>query len=426
MQKTSKNFRVFLIIVASFFIFRMSFCENIRVGILLEINQVNVSSNYLYILDENEKIIFEGGEFSIKIVNSQLYVDETKLNSSKIKIVSETDFIYVNKKPYRGVIEILKNKNGKLNIVNEIDVEEYLYGVIKMEISPAWSEETLKAQAVVSRTYALANLGKYKNSGFDITSTVKDQVYGGVFAEDERVKKAVDSTRGEVLTYNGELARVIYCADAGGYTENIENVFGGKIPYLVSVPDYAPDSPYKEWVIKYTEEEIRNLFRGKNFKIGKIYKITPVEFTPTKRVKLLKISFSEGEMEITGEKFRSILGYDRLKSTLFEIFQEEEKSEKVLSVFEELEGIYLESSQEKVFNQRREIAVISKVGINLSKSLNVIGLLKFPASFVFKGRGWGHGVGMSQWGAKYLGETGYNYREILYYYYPGTTIEKIY
>jgi stage II sporulation protein D len=386
---------------------------------------VNISSSFLSIYDEFQKIIFTGNEFSFKIENSRFYINNFETNSSKFKIESP-DFIFVNKKPYRGTIEILKNKKGKFNVINELNVEEYLYGVMKMEVSPLWSEETLKAQAVASRTYALSNLGKYKESGFDITSGVKDQVYGGILGEDERTNRAVDLTRGEVLTYGGNLARVIYCADAGGYTEDMEDVFGKKIPYLRSVVDYAPDSPYKEWSLKFTEEELRNLFLKKNIYIGKIFKIVPLKFSPTKRVKTLKIIHSEGELEITGEKLRSILGYDKLKSTLFEIVQEEEKGEKHLSIFENPKEIYLISSSGKNLNNSEEIYVVSEKSIDNLRELNVAGIVKFPQTFIFKGKGWGHGVGMSQWGAKYLGEIGYTYKDILFYYYPGVSIEKIY
>lgn len=428
MQKASKNFRAILILLFFLICSQSIYTQNsnlIRIGILLEQNEVNItSSSNLTLLDENQKIIFSGKDFSFKIKDSEFYVNNFKINSSKITAISS--FILVNKRPYRGKIEILKDKDEKFTVINELNIEEYLYGVMKMEVSPAWPEETLKAQAVASRTYALSNLGKYKEEEFDLTSTVKDQVYAGVLGEDPRTNKAVDSTKGEVLTYGGNLARIIYCADGGGYTEDMEDVFNVKLPYLISVPDYAPDSPYREWSIKYKEEDLRKLFLKRNLNVGKIYKIIPAKLSRTKRVSLVRISHSQGELEITGEKLRSILGYDNLRSTLFEIFNEQERKEKILFLFSEGENISFLTSYGKITQENYGITIVHKEGVKSTNEFVSAGVIKISSSIGFRGKGWGHGVGMSQWGAKYLGKQGYNYKDILYYYYPGVSIEKIY
>jgi stage II sporulation protein D len=139
---------------------------------------------------------------------------------------------------YRGSLRVLTNPRGTLNVVNRVDLEGYLYGVVPAEMGPKRFDaiEALKAQAVAARTYALAHRGQFEAEGYDICATPKCQVYGGVPAEDALSSAAVDGTRGLVLAYQGQIADALFVSTCGGVTENVENVFsGGPVPYLVSV-----------------------------------------------------------------------------------------------------------------------------------------------------------------------------------------------
>ncbi|MET0619385.1 MAG: SpoIID/LytB domain-containing protein [Thermoanaerobaculia bacterium] len=140
--------------------------------------------------------------------------------------------------PYRGSLRVLVNPRGTLNVVNRVDLEDYLYGVVPAEMGPKRFDaiEALKAQAVAARTYALAHRGQFEAEGYDICPGPKCQAYGGASVEDPLSTAAVDGTRGLVLAHDGQFADALYVSTCGGVTENVENVFsGGPVPYLVSV-----------------------------------------------------------------------------------------------------------------------------------------------------------------------------------------------
>ena len=146
--------------------------------------------------------------------------------------------VQLDGKPYRGSLRVLVNSRGTLNVVNRVDLEDYLCGVVPAEMGPKRYDEieALKAQAVAARTYALAHRGQFETEGYDICATPKCQVYGGMAAEDPLSTAAVEATRGLVLAYDGHFADALFVSTCGGQTENVENVFGEvPSPYLVSV-----------------------------------------------------------------------------------------------------------------------------------------------------------------------------------------------
>lgn len=141
-------------------------------------------------------------------------------------------------KPYRGSLEVLVNPRGLVTVVNRVDLEEYLYGVVPAEMGPRRYDEVeaLKAQAVAARTYAMAHRGQFEAEGYDLCATPKCQVYSGLSAEDPLSNAAVDATRGLVLAHDGHFADALFVSTCGGRTENVENIFGEPAaPYLVSV-----------------------------------------------------------------------------------------------------------------------------------------------------------------------------------------------
>ncbi len=146
--------------------------------------------------------------------------------------------VLLESKPYRGSLRVLVNPRGTLNIVNRVDLEEYLCGVVPAEMGPRRYDEleALKAQAIAARTYALAHRGQFEAEGYDLCATPKCQVYSGLSAEDPLSNAAVDATRGLVLAYEGRFANALFVSTCGGRTEDVENVFGeNAVPYLVSV-----------------------------------------------------------------------------------------------------------------------------------------------------------------------------------------------
>jgi len=278
--------------------------------------------------------------------------------------------IELDGRPYRGVLEVSADDKGLL-VVNEIGVERYLVGIINNEISSKWPVEAIKAQAVAARTYAAYQKRKRAGRFYHIEGSVLGQVYSGTSAEDSAALRAVRQTRGEILVYGGEPALAVYHSNAGGRTEASVDVWGKAYPYLRSVDSpYDRGDPRYVWEFTIPADTLAGLLARAGFRIGLPEAVVPDVVTRTGRVKTVSIrdSYNRG-VSLRGEDLRRIIGYSTLRSTLFEVTQ----------------SGYL---------------------------------------FIFKGRGSGHGVGLSQWGAKGMAEDGYGYREILAHYYPGTRLKK--
>ena len=279
--------------------------------------------------------------------------------------------LYLDIHPYRGVVELRRTAAGRLTVINELDLEEYLYGVLKNEVDPQWPAEALKAQAVASRTWALYSLNRFASEGYDVRATTESQVYNGVTAEDPRTTAAVDETRGEIMTYQGRPIFAAYHSDSGGFTESSELVWGGTYPYLKGVPDpYSGGAPRHEWTVRMDLATFENRVRRSGHMITNVTGIEVAEATPSGRASLLRVSGSHGVLLLKGAELRAVLGAD-LRSTLFTVRLVPDD----------------------------------------------------PPQVEFQGRGSGHGVGLSQWGAHGMAEMGRRYQEILSYYYSGIVFE---
>lgn len=288
-----------------------------------------------------------------------------------LRLLPDGGQIYVNGRPYRGTIEIAGEKDGLL-VINEVPMEFYLAGIINHEISSKWPEDVIKTQAVIARTYALFNRNKRNKNPWHIDSSVMGQVYGGSSSEDQAAVSAVRATAGEVLVYGDEPALTVYHSNAGGMTDSARDVWSRDYPYLVPVESpFDSGAPKYQWDYTATAAELGEGLRRSGKKIGDPVELKILETTVAGRVKVLAARDSEGrEIRVSGEDLRSIVGYSILRSTIFEV--------------EQASGM-----------------------------------------FVFKGKGSGHGVGLSQWGAKGMAENGYSYREILKHFYPGTELMKV-
>jgi len=262
---------------------------------------------------------------------------------------------------YSGNIEIWKGSGG-LYLINELPIEDYVKEVVVAEVGSNWEMEALKAQAILSRTYAINQKKINGNSLFHITSSVLHQVYKGNNS-DARVAYAVEETAGEILTFNGSLIESFYHSTCGGRTENPEEVFGKSYPYLRSVESNCEISPFWIWDRKIPLSEIEEALN-----ISGIKEMAVKSYTSTKRVKELTIIYDSGTTTIKATDLRKALGWSRLPSTYFTIAHNGD-------------------------------------------------------SIVFEGKGYGHGVGLCQWSALQMARDGKNYKEILSFFYPGTTIQ---
>jgi len=327
------------------------------------------------------------------------------------------DIISLNGHKYRGLIEFLPSPNNKITAVNELELEDYLYGVVPLEMPANWPSEALKAQAVASRTYALYNLSKWENFGFDISASTIDQAYEGYDAENITTNKAVEETKGQRILYDGRPIMALYHADSGGITEDGKDVFGSDIPYLKPVEDpFDKDSPYATWEVSFSLKEISEKIGKTDASVGEVRDISVIEETSSGRAKKIMIQGTSKNKILSGSEIRNLL---QLKSSLFYI-QGGGASLFMISAGNVNQNISLKNramiSRMGLFSVPDQVAFVA--GENGTKQVSVEG-----GDYEFSGSGWGHGVGMSQWGARGMAEEGYNYEQILQHYYKNVEIK---
>ena len=287
---------------------------------------------------------------------------------------TENGLVWVDDAWYRGSVRLVSTPQGMI-AVNYVDLEEYLYSVVGSEMPTNWPLESLKAQAVAARSYALHKRSKVANTVYDLGNTTTWQVYKGVRGETTSTQAAVQQTASQVLTYQGSIIEAVFHSSSGGHTENVEDVWSQPLPYLRGVADYDQQAPVFAWTETISASEMRNRIPG----VGNIISMTPIATTPHGRVRQLKIVGDAGQTTLTGEQFRTALD---LRSSLF--------------------------------------AVVPQGSAPGSRGKSTL-----PNTFVIQGRGFGHGLGLSQWGAYGLARQGYNYQQILGHYYRNASLARI-
>jgi stage II sporulation protein D len=269
-----------------------------------------------------------------------------------------------------GLVQLVRRGTGVL-VVNHVDLEEYVKGVVPHEINAAWHPEVLKAQAVAARTYALYHKLLSVGRDFDVVATVQDQVYRGRQGIDRAVEEAVEATRGLVVTYQEAPIYAAFSSTAAGPTEDAITVWAKDLPYLKGVEcPFDLNSPFYQWKASFKLEGLERTLRQQGHDLGTIITISPVVLSRAGRVAKLRVLHSKGELILRGEDLRKAVGYSVIPSTQF---------------------------------------TIESIG----------------ADAVLSGYGAGHAVGLCQWGAKELAELGYSFSTILQYYYPGTDLTTV-
>tara|TARA_A100001388_G_scaffold247856_1_gene207641 strand:- start:902 stop:2284 length:1383 start_codon:yes stop_codon:yes gene_type:complete len=344
--------------------------------------------------------------------------------------------IWVGQKRYAGELKIYIRDNDIL-VVNVLGIEKYLSSVVGSEMPAKWPLEALKAQAIASRTYALKQKG---NGIYDIDSTNKNQVYTGLEARTYKTSRAVNSTRSIVLTYKNKLINALFHSSSAGMTENSEDVWKNKYPYLSSVKDFDKNNPKLRWNKKFSKVELQKLFP----KIGGIKQIEILNITSTGRVKNVSIRGDFGTDQISGVDLRKRMN---LKSTLVRFrFIEDNKTNSNIESLNLLSTNSLEKEPIThivrigdnliVIADQYEVSVEEIVALNNIKNSSLINIgqrllvprksLNLSSSekiLLVSGYGSGHGVGMSQWGAKYMANKGEKAIDILKHFYKGVEIK---
>lgn len=305
-------------------------------------------------------------------------------------------FATLGGKPYRGVIEVT-GRGGRVTAVNRVRVEDYLLGVVSLEMGRRAANEAaaLRAQAIVSRTYALRNRGRFRAEGYDLRATVADQAYGGVEAESPEGTAAVGATVGDVLTYDGELITALFHSTCGYATATPSEVFRSfsDVPYLRSVSDrraggyYCDISPRFRWRVEWDGAALLHILRrtvpealGIDGHVVDVVREVRVARTGRSgRVTELRVRVGSGEIPVYGPDIRAVLAAP--------------------------DGRPLGSTA---------------VQLSAESAGGELGRLTAA------GAGWGHGVGMCQWGAVGRARAGQNHREILTTYFPGVRLERWY
>ena len=338
----------------------------LKVAIKKQVESVKIGSS-------TNAIVKDGAGKQLGQLNSMSAL-AAKLNDNQITLANrvsagelvvepeDNGYVWIGDRWYRGTTRLILQDNG-ITAINHVDLEQYLYSVVGAEAVSSWPIEALKAQAVAARSYALYKRNMESNGIYDVDTTISTQVYKGLDSEYTTTHEAVNSTLGQIMTYNNEVILAAFHSSSGGYTENVEDVWTSPLPYLRSVVDYDHESPVFEWQQVIPVSKIRSLVAG----IGKIKGLQPAKMTPRGRVITMKITGDRGTAMVSGKKLRKTLD---LRSTLFRV---------------------------------------STDGNNLH----------------IKGRGFGHGLGLSQWGAYYLAQQGVNYHQILAHYYQSANLSEI-
>jgi len=339
----------------------------------------------------------------------------------RFDLLPQEGYLTCNGVPYRGLFRLYL-RDGRFILVNELPIEEYLYSVVGGEVPSSWHLEALKAQAVAARSYALAHLSP--GADFDLCATALCQLYTGLRGENWRAIRAVEETRGIVATYGGKVISAFYSANAGGVTEDVERVWSEALPYLRSVPSPADEeslrSPWGRtsyrWEVAYREDELTALLENWGIRFPSILDLAAEEIAPSGRVTRLRIEGPKGSAYLVGDEVRLGLG---LKSSLF--------------TFRYLPGHKLEIDESDRPGKERAIQAGGRpIGVRMVNA-GILGeppwwcmsrvvvsrTYRMPGRVMIEGRGHGHGVGMSQWGAEGMARQGKTYRQILKHYYRG-------
>lgn len=327
-------------------------------------------------------------------------------------------------KKYRGEIEVVVTSVQELSVVNVVNLEEYLLGVVPREMPALWPIEAVKAQAVAARNYALRNIGTYDFEGFDMTDDPYSQVYGGLAAEYPNSSNAVVQTRGKVLYFGTNLAATYYHSSSGGKTENNEIIwFGTPIDYLRGVDDYDGDSPYYSWEVPYTLDEFEAGLKSVGRDVGHVTGISP---SGTKgysgRWSAWKVTGTTGTQTLGAELFRQAMG--TLSSPKAVQFLPPVVAEETYTASDSVSVISAAGTATRAVSGTN---MISGSGAVVTASSATVVTAKGTASpepggVTVIGGGYGHGIGMSQYGAEGAAILGMRYDQILTHYYQGTQV----
>lgn len=383
-------------------------------------SEITIKPNGDYLTSDENLILKSNETYILKQVNGNLslYKNGNLLNSFQtfsVQPVESKSQLSINNRLYLGSFDFIVENNLYVRPINSVYMEDYLKGVVPIEMYPAWNIEALKTQAVAARTYAMS----YLNRGI-INDTISYQVYGG-YVWTPNSTKAVDETKGQVLQYNGRLIDAVYSASNGGMTESNSNAWGNTaVPYLTIKEDNY--DPKTVWSFSFHKTQID--LATKNLSKPSEWWTSTKEADPAiannikmwlnnngyanKEIKIIAIpTFSLYDRGSGGRVKKGDITVDFIVKDLTD------STGKLIPQHISFSDVSASKLRAMVGNRTMLSYLIDEVNNDTKITL-------------VKGRGDGHGVGMSQWGAKYMADAGKTYEEILKFYYTNISIAKLY
>ncbi len=291
-----------------------------------------------------------------------LHVDGVPIGK-QLTLEPEVEPFVFDGRRYRGAARLTAIADA-VEVVNVVSVEDYLRGVVPSEMAASWPLEALKAQAVAARSYTLTSLDP--SARYDLCATDDCQVYRGVDAEHPRTDSAIAATAGVVVTYDGRAARTYYHADSGGTVASSSEVWGTWSPYLLARQDARSNSPHRSWAVRLDGVALGASLAAAGVDVGVVASLRVVGLSESGRVDELEVTGARGSRVLRGSRLTNLARSWGLKSMAFRV----------------------------------------QGGLSVT------------------GDGWGHGVGMSQYGARALASAGYDFGQILVFYYPNTGLTR--
>ncbi|MDR1875768.1 MAG: SpoIID/LytB domain-containing protein [Synergistaceae bacterium] len=474
-----KNFRVcFLSLLLVMTSLRAVEARDIYVRLAEGVSSVTITSDGpLKIVDAANKTHSPGKSISLTRSGSSAVVGKTK---APLPLrISGGGLLGYNGRKYRGGFFVTR----EFILINVLDVEDYLRGVLPAEASSKWPEEYLKIQAIISRTYGVRQSLNRSARGYDVGDSTSDQVYRGAGVETAATDRAIRATEGEIVTWRNELAFTPFHSDSGGYTATNAHVWGKNLPYLTGVREPVEyQSPHSGWTARIPASQLQAALAKIGVGVGQVREVRVSEVDAGGRAINFTFVGSAGSASVKSSLFRTAIGPNVLKSTMLTGGAPVENgtpgaagaSESAWPIADESdflprapaptsntpmseteEGRLTRMTSDGFFTaaelmdmlmnpekrkgylyigiQRGGSGRAAAPGVSLPKTRPDTSMPALRAGqvitgkdgyFVFQGRGWGHGVGLSQWGAQALVKKGWKAERVLEYYYPGTTVRK--
>ena len=332
-----------------------------------------VGGRFNLVLPSGERVTRTGVSGAVTPTGSGLRIGNESVDASSVRIVPESDGdLKLNDTAYRGTVLLSRTSAGRLAAINTVDLETYLISVVGTEMSSHWPAAALRAQAIAARSYALYKM-KIRHGRFHLFGDTRDQAYGGVARENWAARDAVEATRGVVVVYSWSLFPAYYHATCGGRTRSSMAAFDlHTVPSLGGTDcGFCAKGSYYRWEASVPMSELIGKLRGKGYTIDRVSRVETMSADNDAGADQVKLVHSRGSVMIDAETFREMVGRRLLRSRTF---------------------------------------TASVDGDTIS----------------FSGRGWGHGVGMCQWGARGMAEVGYTEDDILLHYYSGADLIRVY